>query len=159
MTVVRYLLQNAHLRIGCLCGVFLLFFNCILLNIELGADPNGANRRAVQASFSEIVAELAEILGKKLTAYIGGVKDTRVIERWMQGGVEPYRDADQRVRLAYQIAKTLSEHDSPRVVQAWFTGLNPEMQDRTPIRLLREEDVEKVGPELLNAMRAFLAGG
>jgi hypothetical protein len=41
-------------------------------------------------------------------------------------------------------------------VQAWFTG---ELQDRTPIRLLREEDVEKVGPELLNAMRAFLAGG
>jgi hypothetical protein len=118
-----------------------------------------AHRRAVQASFSEIVTEVAEILGKKLTAYIGGVKDTRVIDRWMQGGVEPYRDAEPRVRLAYQIAKTLSEHDSPRVVQAWFTGLNPELQDRTPIRLLREGDVEKVGPELLNAMRAFLAGG
>ena len=41
-----------------------------------------------------------------------------------------------------------------------FSGLlNPELQDRTPIRLLQEEDVEKVGPELLNAMRAFLAGG
>ena len=117
-----------------------------------------AHRRAVQASFSEIVAELVEMLGKKLTAYIGGVKDTRVIERWMQGGVEPYRDADQRIKLAYQIAKTLSEHDSPRVVQAWFAGLNPELRDRTPIRLLREEEVEKVGPELLNAMRAFLAG-
>lgn len=113
----------------------------------------------MQASFSQIVAELAEILGKKLTAYIGGVKDTRVIERWMEGGVEPYRDADQRIRVAYQIAKTLSEHESPRVVQAWFTGLNPELQDRAPLRLLREEDVEKVGPELLNAMRAFLAGG
>ena len=118
-----------------------------------------ANRRAVQAPFSEIVAELTQILGKKLTAYIGGVKDTRVIERWMHGGVEPYGDAVQRVKLAYQIAKTLSEHDHARVVQAWFTGLNPELQDRTPIRLIREEDVEKVGPELLNAMRAFLAGG
>jgi hypothetical protein len=118
-----------------------------------------AYRRAIQAPFSEIVVELAAILGKKLTAYIGGVKDTRVIERWMQGGVEPYRDADQRVRLAYQIAKTLSEHDSARVVQAWFVGLNPELRDRAPIRLLKEEDVGKVGPELLNAMRAFLAGG
>ena len=118
-----------------------------------------AHRRAVQASFSEIVAELVEILGKKLTAYIGGVKDTRVVERWIQDGVEPYRDADRRIRLAYQIAKTLSEHDSPSVVQAWFIGLNPELQDRVPIRLLKEEDVEKVGPQLLNAMRAFLAGG
>jgi hypothetical protein len=118
-----------------------------------------AHRRAVQASFSEIVGELVQILGKKLTAYIGGVKDTRVIERWMQGRTEPYRDAEPRIRLAYQIAKTLSEHDSARVVQAWFTGLNPELQDRAPIRLLKEEEVAKVGPELLNAMRAFLAGG
>lgn len=118
-----------------------------------------AYRRAIQAPFSEIVAEVAEILGKKLTAYIGGVKDTRVIDRWIQGGVDPYKDADQRIRLAFQIAKTLDEHDSSRVVQAWFTGLNPELQDRTPIRLLREESVDKVGPELLNAMRAFLAGG
>ncbi len=118
-----------------------------------------AHRRAVQASFAEIVTELVPILGKKLTAYIAGVKDTRVIERWMQGGIEPYRDADQRIRLAYQIAKTLSEHESARVVQAWFTGLNPELEDRAPIRLLKEEEVAKAGPELLNAMRAFLAGG
>lgn len=118
-----------------------------------------AYRRAVRASFPEIVREIVEILGKKLTAYIVRVKDTRVIDRWMRAGVEPYRDAEPRVRLAYQIAKTLSEHDSPRVVQAWFLGLNPELQDRAPIRLLREEDPEKVGPELLNAMRAYLAGG
>jgi len=131
-------------------------------SLALATQPRpdlAAHRRAVQASFSEIVAELAGILGKKLTAYIGGVKDTRVVERWIHGGVEPYRDADRRIRLAYQIAKTLHEHDSARVVQAWFIGLNPELQDRTPIRLLKEEDPEKVGPELLNAMRAFLAGG
>ncbi len=117
-----------------------------------------AHRRSVQASFAEIVTELASIIGKKLTAYIGGVKDTRHVDRWMNGA-EPYRDADRRVRLAYQIAKTLSDHDSPRVVQAWLVGLNPELQDRTPVRLLREEDPEKIGPELLNAMRAYLAGG
>src|ERR1700674_3167273 len=111
-----------------------------------------AHRRAMQASFGEVVAELTEILGKKLTAYIGGVKDTRVVERWIHGNVEqPYKDADRRIRLAYQIAKTLSEHDSVKVVQAWFIGLNPELQDRTPIRLLKEEDIDKVGPELLNA--------
>ena len=124
------------------------------------APPDlAAHRRATQAPFPEIVTELVAILGKKLTAYVGGVKDTRVVERWIQGGVEPYRDATRRIRLAYQIAKTLSEHDSGRVVQAWFMGLNPELQDRTPIRLLKEEDIEKVGPELLNAMRAFLTGG
>jgi hypothetical protein len=53
----------------------------------------------------------------------------------------------------------ISDHEGPRVVQAWFTGLNPELNDRVPIRLLREENVEAVGPEILGAARAFLAGG
>jgi hypothetical protein len=133
--------------------------------LEMGAPTTlprpdlAAYRRSVQAPFPEIVKDLAEILGKKLTAYVGGVKDTRVVERWIHDGVDPYRDAEPRIRLAYQIAKTLSEHDSAQVVQAWFVGLNPELRDRSPIRLLREENVDKVGPELLNAMRAFLTGG
>ena len=45
------------------------------------------------------------------------------------------------------------------MVQAWFTGLNPELNDRVPVRLLREENVEAVGPEILSAARTFLAGG
>ena len=72
---------------------------------SLARPDLAAHRRAIQAPFPAIVKELAEILGKKLTAYIGGVKDTRVVERWMEDGVEPYRDADRRIRLAYQIAK------------------------------------------------------
>ena len=122
-----------------------------------------AHKRATQAAFNEIVAELVAILGKKLTAYIGRVKDVRVVDRWIRGDVEqPYRNAEPRIRLAYRIAKTLSEHDSARVVQAWFTGLNPVLQDRSPIRLLREmtdENIDEIGLELLNAMRAFVAGG
>jgi hypothetical protein len=42
---------------------------------------------------------------------------------------------------------------------SWFAGLNSELGDRVPVRLLREEDVETVGPETLGAARAFLAGG
>jgi len=57
------------------------------------------------------------------------------------------------------LAKMISDHEGPRVVQAWFTGLNPELNDRVPVRLLREENVEIAGPELLGAARAFLAGG
>jgi len=72
---------------------------------------------------------------------------------------EPYKGVDERLRLAYRLAKMISDHEGPRVVQAWFTGLNPELNDRVPVRLLREEDVATVGPEILGAARAFLAGG
>ena len=56
-------------------------------------------------------------------------------------------------------AKMISDREGPRVVQSWFTGLNPELNDPVPVRLLREEKVEAVGPEILGAARAFLAGG
>jgi hypothetical protein len=117
-----------------------------------------AYREATMLEFPKLVQELTTIIGKKLTAYIASVKDVRAIERWIAGS-EAYKGAEERLRLAYRLAKMIGDHDGPRVVQAWFTGLNPELKDRVPIRLLREEDIETVGPEILGAARAFLAGG
>jgi len=104
------------------------------------------------------VLELTAILGKKLTAYIASVKDARVVERWISGS-EPDEGVEERLRLAYRLAKAINDDEGSRVVQAWFTGLNPELNDRVPVRLLREENIEAVGPEILGAARAFLAGG
>ncbi len=116
-----------------------------------------AHRAATSASFADVVRELSETLGKKLTAYLAGVKDTRAIDRWI-AGVDPYKGAEDRLRLAYVVARTLSESDHARVVQAWFTGLNPELDDRAPIRLLAE-GTDDDARAVLGAARAFRAGG
>ncbi len=126
--------------------------------LETPARPDlKAHREATTTVFPDVVRRLVDILGKKLTAYIGGVKDVRAVDRWIEGG-DPYKDADVRLRFAFQVAKTLREHDEMRVVQAWFTGLNPELDDRVPIRLIREEDLKTVGPDILRAARTFVAG-
>jgi len=117
-----------------------------------------AHREATTAPFAKLVQELVSVIGKKLTAYIAGVKDVRALDRWLDGGV-PYKSSEERLRFAFRIVKTLESHDHSSVVQAWLTGLNPELNDRVPIRLLREGDLETVGPEILGAVRAFLAGG
>jgi hypothetical protein len=52
----------------------------------------------------------------------------------------------------------LNEHDSPRVVQAWLTGVNPELGDRVPLRLLKEGNLDEIAPKVLAAARAFIAG-
>ena len=117
-----------------------------------------AYREATTLDFPKLVTELTGIMGKKLTAYIASVKDARAVDRWIAGS-EAYKGVEERLRLAYRLAKMIGDHEGPRVVQAWFTGLNPELNDRVPVRLLREEDLEKAGPELLGAARAFLAGG
>ena len=115
-------------------------------------------REATTLEFPKLVNELTNIIGKKLTAYIASVKDTRAIDRWIAGS-ESYKGAEERLRFAYRLAKVINDHEGPRVVQAWLTGLNPELEDRVPVRLLREENIESVGPEILGAARAFLAGG
>jgi hypothetical protein len=53
----------------------------------------------------------------------------------------------------------MSEHDSPAVVQAWLTGVKPELGERVPLRLMHENEIAAVAPAILSAARAFLAGG
>jgi hypothetical protein len=80
------------------------------------------------------------------------------LDRWIEG-TDPYGDAEPRLRLTFQVVRTLLNHDPPKVVQAWLTGVNPELGDRVPLRLLREGDIEVIAPEVLAAARAFISGG
>jgi hypothetical protein len=117
-----------------------------------------AHREALRLPASKVVEKLVEIVGRKLTAYIGGVKDARAVDRWIAGG-EIYGNAESRLRFAFQVARALSERDSPVIVQAWLTCVNPELGDRVPLRLMRENEIDAVAPAILNAARAFLAEG
>jgi hypothetical protein len=115
-----------------------------------------AHREALRLPASKVVEKLVDIIGRKLTAYIGGVKDARAVDRWIAGGAV-YGDAEKRLRFAFQVARTLSEHDSPAVVQAWLTGVNPELGDRVPLRLMRENEIDSVAPAILSAVRTYLS--
>jgi hypothetical protein len=114
-----------------------------------------AHREALRLPASKVVDNLVEIIGRKLTAYIGGVKDARAVDRWIAGGAI-YGGAESRLRFAFQVARALSERDSPAVVQAWLTGINPELGDRVPLRLMRENEIEAVAPDILSAVRVYL---
>lgn len=117
-----------------------------------------AHREALRLPAATVVEKLVEIIGYKLTAYIGGVKDVRAVNHWIAGG-EIYGEAEARLRFGFQVVRTLSDRDSPAVVQAWLTGVNPELGDRVPLRLLRENDIDAIAPAILSAARAFLAQG
>ncbi len=117
-----------------------------------------AHRESLALRFPELVQRLVEVIGRKLTAYVAGIKDVRAVDRWIAGG-EPYGEAESRLRLTFQVVRTLLEYDSAPVVQAWLMGVNPELGDRVPLRLLREGDLAIIGPEVLAAARAFIAGG
>jgi hypothetical protein len=131
----------------------------LLMSTTSSARPGlRAHVDSTRLSFPELVTQVTAIIGRKLTAYIASV-DVRSVDRWVEGTTNPYGDAVTRLRFTYQLIIPIADHDKPAVVQSWLTGINPELKDRTPIRLLREQDLEVVGPEVLGAARAFLAGG
>lgn len=119
-----------------------------------------AHHNAMRLDPAVLVKELRDLLGAKLVAYLGGVKETRAVRQWAEGtrAVSGGQDL-QRLRVAYQAARLLCERDTNEVVQAWFQGLNPALGDRSPARLLREGDLNEVGPQVLAAARQFAAVG
>jgi hypothetical protein len=117
-----------------------------------------AHREALSFPWPELIRRLTEILGLKLTAYIAGENDVRSLDPWINGSA-PCGEVEQRLRITYQVVRTLSQQDSPRIVQAWLTGVNPELGDRVPLRVLRDGDLGTLAREILGAARAFIPGG
>lgn len=118
-----------------------------------------AHTQAIRATFPEVVDALRALLGPRLVAYLGSVRETRAVHQWAEGTREPSDAVQQRLRVALQVAAMLTDAESPRIAQAWMQGLNPQLDDRSPARLLREGDVQEVGPAVIGAARAFLVGG
>lgn len=119
-----------------------------------------AHAQATRLDTAVVVKALRDLLGAKLVAYLGGVQETRAVRQWAEGtrAVQDKTD-ERRLRLAYQAGTLIAEGDSAEVVQAWFQGLNPQLEDRSPARLLREGDLDEVGPLILAAARSFVATG
>jgi hypothetical protein len=118
-----------------------------------------AHAHAVRAEFATVADELRGALGARLAAYVGGVKETRAVHEWAEEDRRPSEITQRRLRLALQVATMIAAADGPEVAQAWFQGLNPQLDDRSPARLLREGDLDEVGPLVVSAARAFLVGG
>jgi hypothetical protein len=114
---------------------------------------------AARLPFARVVAELSEILGPKLVAYLAGVRETRAVRQWSTGEREPRAPLPERLRFALQVAWLIARHDDDAVARAWFQGLNPQLDDRSAARLLREGALDTVGPQILAAARAFVSGG
>lgn len=115
---------------------------------------------ATRTPFNFVAKELIDILGAKLVAYIAGVREARAVQQYAHESRSPrHPRTEPRLRLALRVAMLISKHDSKEIAQAWFMGLNPQLNDRSPARMLREGEIDEVGPEIVAAARAFVVGG
>ena len=104
----------------------------------------------------EVASFLQDLLGRRLVAYMAGVEEAETVSRWASGEVESVRqESEGRLRTAYEVAQLLVQFDSPRIVKAWFIGLDPQPDDVSPAEAIREGKLE----EAKAAARVFVAGG
>ncbi len=108
-------------------------------------------------SDADIVGRLRDVLGLALVAYLGEVKETRAVAQWAAGQRRPSAVVMTRLRTAYQAAALLGGVENAGVVQAWFVGMNPALEDMAPATVLREQDLDQAGPAVVTAARAFTA--
>lgn len=106
-------------------------------------------------SSSDVTKGLVDVLGAPLVAVIGGAKDTRSVRQWLTGS-GPREASLLRLRTALQIVEILSQRFEGDMVRAWFTGMNPLLDDKSPLIVLADEDERKF-PAVILAARRFAA--
>jgi len=122
--------------------------------VSVRSAEAAAHARAVKVDVAGVAAFLVENLGTTLTAYIAEV-DKKTVLRCARAETQPRAGVEQRLRAAFQVFQLLVSVESPHTVRAWFTGMNPQLDDLSPAEALRGGQDRAV----LAAARAFVAGG
>ena len=111
---------------------------------------------SIRQDMPQVVDDLRRALGAKLVAYIAVVTETRTVREWAEAGRRPAPAAEQRLRLAHRVVTLIRASEGAGIVPTWFQGMNPMLGDRSPARVLREDDFDDAGPKVLAAATAFV---
>lgn len=107
----------------------------------------------------EKAAYLLDSIGARFTTAAVGLQDARTVRRWRDEQTEP-REHDVAARLAilYRITRSIADVYTPAVAAAFLRSANPQLDDTSPLMLLRDSDPDRVQKPLLATARAFLEG-
>lgn len=113
-----------------------------------------AHRKSTRADIAAVAGALSDLFGQQVTAAIAGVRDPRAVGKWARGERPPHPKTERRLREAFRVVEFLMQEEPPTIVRAWFTGLNPYLNDRVPALVVGEEP-----EQVMQAARSFLATG
>lgn len=126
------------------------------MSTTIEANKLAAFNDSIRQSLPQIVSELRSRLGAKLVAYIANVSETRAVRAWAEGERAPAPNTDRRLRLAYQVATLIDSSEGDGVAATWFQGMNPQLGDRSPARVLREDRTDEGMGQVLKAAQGFV---
>ena len=109
-------------------------------------------------SVPRLLESVSASLGPVLCAYIVGAPTTTALDEWHRDSSKIESATAGRLRAAALVAEGLAELETPRVIQAWLQGLNPELDDQSPLVLLREGDPDDLRAVITAAYRFATQG-
>jgi hypothetical protein len=102
---------------------------------------------------------LLDTIGARFTTAAVGLQDARTVRRWRDEQIEPREhDVAGRLVIAYRLSRSIADVYSPAVATAFLRSANPQLDDTSPLILLRDSNPDDVQKPLLAAARAFLEG-
>ncbi len=104
-------------------------------------------------------AYLLDTIGARFTTAALGLQDARTVRRWRDEQIAPREhDVAGRLTILYRLTRCIADVYTPAVATALLRSANPQLDDTSPLMLLRDGDPEEVQRPLLAAARAFLEG-
>lgn len=117
--------------------------------------PEQISDEAARLPINEIAEFLQQHLGQRMTAYLSGVTDPKMVSRWIAGQNAPRDESKMRLREGYQVVRMLVSVYGDDTAKAWLFGSNTRLDDQAPAYMLRHasnwEDLRFVVP----AARSF----
>ncbi|MER7540078.1 XRE family transcriptional regulator [Streptomyces sp. NPDC097704] len=117
-----------------------------------------AEARAHQASTEVSIAEIAQFLqdtfSQRTVAFIAGIRDAKQVGRWCREVNAPRVDSEVRLRTAFQIFRYIEECENRHIARAWMLGMNPQLEDDSPLQALAEDRFNDV----MAAARSYRQG-
>ncbi len=118
---------------------------------------NAAHQVTVETKPAEMAAFFQHLLGQRLTAFMTASADPKAIGKWASGSRVPRPASEQRLRDGFHVAMLLSMAEDEATARAWLLGMNPALQDRSPLSVIRESPEQ--ADLVMGAARAYLAHG
>ncbi len=114
------------------------------------------HREAVRMAVPEVARFLQDHLGQQVTAFLSGLKDAKVVTRWINGTNAPRTASELRLREAYQAARLLTLAYGDDTAKSWFFGTNS-LLGRSPASVLRSAETPDDTREVVAAAHDFVA--
>lgn len=101
-------------------------------------DPLVIENEAVKSPISEIAGYLQKTIGQKLTGYLVGLTDPKVVGSWVAEKTAPKSDDyTTRLRCAYKVVRMVENAFDKETAKSWLLGTNSRLGEQSPAYVIR----------------------